>query len=79
MSERSESTPASVPEGAQQAGDAHDVLSTWSWTERCVWTERMLTALDTNNVKGGKNAYFAECGLFSMRTAYTTASQSARR
>ncbi len=25
------------------------------------------------------NAFFAECGLFSMRTAYTAASQSARR
>jgi len=54
MPEHSESTPASVPEGAQQAGDAHDALRKWSWTERCVWTERMLTALDTNNVKGGK-------------------------
>ena len=29
----------------------------WSWVEAEVWTERMLTTLETG-VKGGKNAYF---------------------
>ena len=29
-----------------------DVRLRWSWTERSVWTERMLTALETS-VKGG--------------------------
>jgi len=34
---------------AKQAGDGRD---RWSWTEATVWTERMLTALETG-VKGG--------------------------
>ena len=37
----------------------------WSWVEAEVWTERMLTTLETG-VKGGKNAYFIEQGLFTM-------------
>jgi RNA-directed DNA polymerase len=41
--------PAIVP-AAQQAGD---VRSRWDWAEAAVWTERMLTALETG-VKGGK-------------------------
>ena len=53
MSDGTEQRPTAVPCGAQQAGEAHADLSRWSWTERCVWTERMLTALETNNVKGG--------------------------
>jgi len=44
-----EQTPSPVPETAQQEGD---VLLRWSWTERAVWTERMLTALE-QGVKGG--------------------------
>ncbi len=46
-----ESTPASVlrSAGARQAGEIH---ARWAWTERAVWTDRMLTALE-RGVKGG--------------------------
>ena len=40
---------AAVPE-AKQAGE---VRARWAWVEPCVWTERMLTALE-DGVKGGK-------------------------
>jgi len=40
--------PAAVPE-AKQAGE---VRARWAWAEPCVWTERMLTALE-EGVKGG--------------------------
>ncbi len=43
-----EARPAAVPE-AKQAGE---VRARWAWTEPCVWTERMLTALE-EGVKGG--------------------------
>jgi RNA-directed DNA polymerase len=42
-------SPAAVPEGATQAGE---VRARWAWTEPCVWTDRMLTALE-QGVKGG--------------------------
>ena len=45
-----EAQPAAVPEGAKQAGE---IWQRWSWVERTVWTERMLTALE-QGVKGGK-------------------------
>lgn len=41
--------PATVP-AAKQAGE---VRARWAWVEPCVWTERMLTALEVG-VKGGK-------------------------
>lgn len=41
--------PASVPE-ARQAGE---IRARWAWTEECVWTDRMLAALETG-LKGGK-------------------------
>ncbi|MFH1738971.1 MAG: reverse transcriptase domain-containing protein [bacterium] len=41
---------ARVPKGAKQAGKIRD---RWSWVESCVWTERMLTALE-DGVKGDK-------------------------
>jgi RNA-directed DNA polymerase len=44
-----ETRPAAVPE-AKQAGETR---ARWAWVEPCVWTERMLTALETG-VKGGK-------------------------
>ena len=44
-----EEQPAGVPEEAKQAGE---ILARWSWVEPCVWTERMLTALE-RGVKGG--------------------------
>ena len=42
--------PLTVSEGAKQTGDIHD---RWPWVEVAVWTERMLTALETG-IKGGK-------------------------
>jgi RNA-directed DNA polymerase len=47
---RTETEPAGVPVGATQAGE---IQGRWSWVEPSVWTERMLTALETG-VKGGK-------------------------
>lgn len=44
-----EQEPTTVPV-AKQAGD---IWSGWDWVERCVWTERMLAALE-KGVKGGK-------------------------
>ena len=50
MTNRQQGTaPARVPE-AKQAGE---VRARWAWAEPCVWTERMLTALE-QGVKGGK-------------------------
>lgn len=43
-----EARPAVVPE-AKQAGE---VRARWAWAEPCVWTDRMLTALEAG-VKGG--------------------------
>jgi len=47
---RAEAQPATVPLRAKQAGETPD---RWSWVEPSVWTERMLTALESG-VKGGK-------------------------
>jgi RNA-directed DNA polymerase len=44
-----QTTPVPVPEKAKQTGE---VRARWAWTEAAVWTERMLTALETG-VKGG--------------------------
>ena len=46
-----ETSPAQVPRsnGAKQAGE---VRTRWVWTERTVWTDRMLTALE-RGLKGG--------------------------
>lgn len=48
--DREETTDGSAPQGAKQAGD---IRARWAWVEPCVWTERMLTALE-NGVKGGQ-------------------------
>ena len=45
-----ESVPVQVPETAKQTGA---IRGRWPWAEQCVWTERMLTALE-DGVKGGK-------------------------
>ena len=45
-----ETKPAVVPVRAKQAGE---IQARWPWVEPCVWTERMLTALE-QGVKGGK-------------------------
>lgn len=51
MTDRStEKEPVLVPETAKQTGE---VWGRWPWVEQCVWTERMLTALE-QGVKGGK-------------------------
>jgi RNA-directed DNA polymerase len=42
---------ATVPLGAQQAAEA--VRQRWPWVEASVWTERMLSALETG-IEGGK-------------------------
>lgn len=45
-----EEQPTAVPTGAKQGGE---VQKKWGWAEPGVWTERMLTALESG-VKGGK-------------------------
>ncbi len=69
------------PEQAREANDR------WSWVERCVWTDSMLTALD-KGVKGGKwfslinrwpNAYFQELGFFTITEAHKFLCQSSQR
>ena len=47
---RAEGRPPEVAERSKQGGD---IRARWTWVERSVWTERMLTALETG-VKGGK-------------------------
>ena len=51
-----ENKPAIVSETTQQAGEAQGpggIRARWDWVEPAVWTERMLTALETG-LKGGK-------------------------
>ena len=50
MSRSSESKPSSVSTTTKQGGE--DQACHWAWSEPAVWTERMLTALETG-VKGG--------------------------
>ena len=50
MDRHRDGKPAAVPVEAKQAGE---IEAKWSWIEPCVWTERMLTALELG-VKGGK-------------------------
>jgi RNA-directed DNA polymerase len=66
MSSTKETTPATVPFLATQAGE---VRARWAWTEPSVWTDRMLTALETG-VKGGvwfslMDKVFSDRNLFS--------------
>jgi RNA-directed DNA polymerase len=49
MNRSTETPSAPVPQPAKQA---EEVRSRWAWTEPSVWTDRMLTALETG-VKGG--------------------------
>ena len=74
MDRGEEVKPATVSRclGTKQAGE---VAGRWAWTEPVVWTLRMLTALE-EGVKGGKNAFFVERGLFSFVAAHVTACQS---
>jgi RNA-directed DNA polymerase len=50
MNETTEISPTTVPTTAKQVGE---VRARWAWSEPSVWTDRMLTALETG-VKGGK-------------------------
>ena len=76
MSRRTEFRPTAVPFPAKQVGETE---SRWDWVEPGVWTDRMLTALETG-VKGGQwNTYFAERGLYSLRHAHVSACQSSVR
>ena len=50
MNGPTENRPASVPARDKQAGD---IYARWAWVEPEVWTERMLTALETG-VKGNQ-------------------------
>lgn len=49
VTDRAEEAKPAVVLEAKQAGE---VRARWAWTEPCVWTERMLMALETG-VKGG--------------------------
>jgi len=50
MTEPTENKPEAVPERATRDGE---ILLRWGWVEPRVWTERMLTALESG-VKGGR-------------------------
>lgn len=50
MPRNTEQKPTRVPFPAKQVGETP---SRWDWVEPCVWTDRMLTALETG-VKGGQ-------------------------
>jgi len=69
ISGSTEAQPAGMSATAKQAGD---IRARWALAEPSVWTDRMLTALETA-VKGGAcfshhrwpNAFFAELGLIA--------------
>ena len=67
-----EEQPEAVPGRAKRAGE---ILLRWGWVEPTVWTMRMLTALE----QGVKGKFFAERGLYSLKTAYELACQSSSR
>ena len=64
---------AAVPGTAKQGTDALDPPR--GWAEASIWTERMVSAL-VNGVKGGKYAFFAAHGLFTLHSAYAQARHS---
>lgn len=63
-----EEEPAGVLETTKQAGD---IRARWAWVEPSVWTERMLTALETG-VQGGKWYSLMDkvYSLANLRAAY---------
>jgi len=74
MTKQSEATPNPVSESARRPRTKPDgdVRARWAWTERSVWTDRMLTALETG-VKGGRwhsliDKVCAEANLFGSFT-----------
>ena len=65
-----------------RAKQASEIRARWAWAEPAIWTNRMLSALETG-VKGGiwfewPNRYFAELGLYSLEQAQADARQSFR-
>ena len=66
---------AAVSKTTNQAPQSQELRERFGWSASDVWTERMLTALG-NGVKGGKNTFFAERGLFTCTQAYALARQS---
>lgn len=72
MTKPNEHKPSSVPFEARQDGDAQ---LRWSWTERSVWTERMLTAL-VQGVKG--NCWFSLIDkVYSEKNLYAAFAKTA--
>lgn len=74
MTKQSEATPNPVSESARRPRTKPDgdVRARWAWTERSVWTDRMLTALEMG-VKGGRwhsliDKVSAEANLFGSFT-----------
>lgn len=68
MTRQPPSAPVSGTGPRDRIKPAEDVRLRWSWTEASVWTDRMLTALETG-VKGGKwfslmDKVFSEENLF---------------
>lgn len=68
MTRQEPSAPVSGTGPRDRIKPAEDVRLRWSWTEASVWTDRMLTALETG-VKGGKwfslmDKVFSEENLF---------------
>jgi RNA-directed DNA polymerase len=51
VTEQTKQSPDAVPSGLSPSGE---IRSRWDWVEAKVWTERMLTALENNGVRGGK-------------------------
>lgn len=47
---RTETRPVYVPDEASPAGE---IRARWAWVDPCVWTDRMLTALE-QGVRGGR-------------------------
>ena len=82
MNRNRESKPAPVPFIAPRDPKAKppgETPSRWDWVQPCVWTDRMLAALE-NGVKGGRsNAFFAKHGLYTLKTAHALVSQSSSR
>ena len=95
MNGRQEPQPAPVLETTQQAGQIAGTAARrvrWHWVEPTVWTDRMLTALETGFEGLGKegcgrgidhhrwpNLLFTKHGFYSMYQAHVKACQSALR
>jgi hypothetical protein len=66
--------PGTVPFTATPAGEPPSIRE---GANPNVWTERMLDTLHIG-VRGGKNAYFDEHGLYSLNAAHIRFVQSTR-